>query len=79
MAKHQKTKEWYTCDVCLEQCEPVGIIEIPFAYSMDLVYTVRVSVSAYLPYGTTNGDVCFNCFKKHIQKWIAEQERRRSK
>ena len=79
MAKHQKTEEWHTCDVCCEQCEPVGIIEIPFAYSMDLVYTVRVSVSAYLPYSTTNGDVCFDCFKKHIQKWIADQERRRSK
>ena len=79
MAKHQKIKEWHTCDVCCEQCEPVGTIEIPFAYSMDSVYTVRVSVSAYLPHDTTNGDVCFNCFKKHIQKWIAEQERRRSK
>lgn len=65
MAKHQKTEEWYTCDICHEQCEPVRTIEIP--------------VSAHLPYGTTNGDVCFNCLKKHIQKWIADQERWRSK
>jgi hypothetical protein len=35
MAKHQKSKEWYTCDVCGEHCEPVGIIEIPFAYSKE--------------------------------------------
>ena len=76
MAKHQKTKEWRTCDVCRERCEPVGTIEIPFAYSADLVYSMWVRVSAYLPYyGTTDGDVCFNCFKKHIQKWIADQER----
>jgi hypothetical protein len=26
-----------------------------------------------------DGDVCFKCFRKHIQKWIADQERRRSK
>ena len=79
MAKHQKTEEWHTCDICCEECEPVGIIEIPVAYYMDLVYTMQVRVSAYLPYGTTNGDVCFSCFKKYIQKWIADQERRRSK
>ena len=24
MAKHQKIEEWHTCDVCGEQCEPVG-------------------------------------------------------
>jgi hypothetical protein len=79
MAKHQKTEEWHTCDICCEECEPVGTIEIPVAYSMDLVYTMQVRVSAYLPYGTTNGDVCFSCFKKYIQKWIADQERRRIK
>ena len=67
MAKHQKVQEWHTCDICHEQCEPVGTINIP---------SMRVRVSAYFQYGTTDGDVCFNCFKKHIQKWIADQERR---
>ena len=35
MAKHQKVQEWHTCDVCCEQCEPVGTMPTLKLYEGD--------------------------------------------
>lgn len=70
MSIHIDQKTTHTCDVCGKECEPIRNISIPFSYFMDTVSSVRINISAYIPYGTTAGDVCKECAKKYIGKWI---------
>jgi hypothetical protein len=58
------------CDVCDVECEPLKEISIPFSYSGEFVNNIKLDICAYIPYGTANGDVCPDCFKKHIKKWL---------
>lgn len=68
----EKTKKQttYTCDLCGKECLPLREISIPARYYMDLVTTVKVRIVAYIPYGTDHGDVCPECAKAALKKWL---------
>lgn len=70
--KHEKITVTHTCDVCGNVCEPIGTLKIPFSHYMDLRNEIHIRISAYIPYGTADGDVCGDCFFKHIKRWLEE-------
>lgn len=41
MAKHQKIEEWHTCDICREQCKPVGTMPTWKLYEGDCLEVMR--------------------------------------
>ena len=73
MARHEETHVTYTCDVCGEQSQPIESIAIPFAYYADLVHTIQINISAYIPYVISTGDVCRECFIKYMKKWLEKE------
>jgi hypothetical protein len=60
----------YTCDLCGQKCEPVR--EVRLLHSWGLYGAIRneilLKVSAYVPYGTTDGDVCPDCLREAIRR-----------
>ena len=69
MEKTEK-RTTYTCDLCGKECLPLREISIPARYYMDLVTTVKVRIVADSPYGTDHGDVCPECAKAMLKKWL---------
>lgn len=74
MARVTKEETAYFCDLCGKPCTPIGTIEIPVSYFMDLVNKVTITINAYVPYGTSCGDVCKSCAIKAVKGWLHGQQ-----
>lgn len=75
--KHEKLKIHYTCDICGEKCEPVRNLEMVCSYNAygDLANKIRMNISAYIPYGTADGDVCKKCVIKAFKEYVSGAQR----
>lgn len=62
----------YKCDLCGKSgINPIKKLDIPVSYYMDLVNRIVISdIEAYIPYGTTHGDVCEDCLKTALKKYL---------
>lgn len=59
--KHVDTKIEFTCDLCGEKCVPIHNLEIVHSSIGDCSNTIRLDISAHIPYGVAEGDVCKTC------------------
>ena len=69
MEKTEK-RTTYTCDICGKDCQHLREISMPVRYYMDLATTIKVRIVADIPYGTDRGDVCQECAKAMLKKWL---------
>lgn len=70
--KEIKTSTIYKCDICGEVCIPIKEQKILVNQYQDFNSYIKFEPYYYLPYGTTNGDICFNCYVKYMKKHIED-------
>ena len=77
MAKHTQTTTSYTCDFCGKNCEPVRQLRLLHSFNAygEFRNEVHINVSAYIPYGTADGDVCADCLDKVLTDYMKERFR----
>ncbi len=57
-----------SCDLCGVFCTPIREVKIYLGGSQDVSNYLVLQIHAYLPYATSDGDVCAECLGKHRQQ-----------
>ena len=59
----------HTCDVCGEEKKILENVKLNLPSYIEQSY-VYFSPKVYIPYGTTDGDICEQCFKEALKRYI---------
>lgn len=73
--KHETVTVHYTCDLCRGEMDgPTEAARVTHSYSGDSVNYIVFRVYAYVPYMTSEGDVCKECMVKAMKDYVKQYE-----
>jgi hypothetical protein len=81
MAKTTSTTITHTCDLCGTTCVPMSRISMLHSfglYGQDR-NEIRLTVSAHVPYGPSEGDVCEKCLLDALCRHFKLQPKREAR
>lgn len=64
----------YTCDLCGKECRPIRELNLVHSRGQEFNNEIHLTARAFIPYGTTDGDVCEECLVNALQNYMESKE-----